>query len=96
MSINNNTAKKTAPLISEGDRQFIEQRDLILQEINVTMDSILNGLNELNISLESSIAVGKGFESVSELWKTFFDGLESVTDIPVETATNEHEERIEE
>ncbi|CCC67596.1 hypothetical protein NCAS_0A10380 [Naumovozyma castellii] len=66
--------------ISEGDKKFIAQRDLILQEITVTMDSILNGLNELNISLESSIAVGKEFESVADLWKTFYDGLESVTE----------------
>lgn len=64
---------------SEADKHFIEQRGLILQEINKIMDSILNNLNGLNISLENSIAVGKEFESVSELWKTFYDGLASTT-----------------
>ncbi|AET40437.1 Dad1p Ecym_6032 [Eremothecium cymbalariae DBVPG len=61
--------------VSESDKYFMEQRDLLLQDINNTTDSILNHLNGLNISLENSIAVGKEFESVSELWKLFYDGL---------------------
>ncbi|AAS50552.1 AAR185Wp [Eremothecium gossypii ATCC 10895] len=65
----------TTPELSEPDKYFVEQRDLLLQEITSTLDSILNNLNGLNISLENSIAVGKEFESVSELWKVFYDGL---------------------
>ncbi|AGO10178.1 AaceriAAR185Wp [[Ashbya] aceris (nom. inval.)] len=67
----------TNPELSEPDKYFVEQRDLLLQEITSTLDSILNNLNGLNISLENSIAVGKEFESVSELWKVFYDGLSS-------------------
>ncbi|EDO17458.1 hypothetical protein Kpol_1037p55 [Vanderwaltozyma polyspora DSM 70294] len=54
------------------DQLFMEKRDLILQDITNTMDSILNNLNGLNISLESSIALGSQFESVCDLWKTFY------------------------
>ncbi|CAR58013.1 uncharacterized protein GVI51_D04345 [Nakaseomyces glabratus] len=64
--------------ISTADKDFIEQRDVLLQEVNELVASILNGLNDLNISLESSISVGKEFEKVSTLWKSFYDGLESV------------------
>lgn len=80
--------------LSAADKHFIEQRDLILQDINQTMDSILNNLNGLNISLENSIAVGKEFESISELWKTFYDGLSTETDPvgPVAPATAETDE----
>ncbi|CCF58266.1 hypothetical protein KAFR_0E01120 [Kazachstania africana CBS 2517] len=62
--------------LSSTDKYFLEQRNVILQDINNTMDSILNGLNELNISLENSIAVGKEFESISLLWKNFYNELE--------------------
>ncbi|CEP61213.1 Dad1p LALA0_S02e09274g [Lachancea lanzarotensis] len=66
--------------ISEGDKYFIEQRDLILQDISQSMDSILNNLNGLNISLENFIAVGKEFESVSDLWSKFYAGVSTVDD----------------
>ena len=59
------------------DKLFVEKRDMILQDINSTMDSILNNLNGLNISLESSIALGSQFESVCDLWKTFYDSSSS-------------------
>lgn len=66
--------------LSDGDRYFIEQRNVILQDVNGTMDSILNGLNELNISLENTIAVGKEFEVVTKLWRNFYNGTDSVTE----------------
>lgn len=59
--------------ISEGDKYFMEQRSILLQDILNTMGSVLNGLNELNISLENSIAVGKEFETVTELWRGFYN-----------------------
>lgn len=74
------TSNDEEKLISTTDKYFIEQRNIVLQEINETMNSILNGLNGLNISLESSIAVGREFQSVSDLWKTLYDGLESLSD----------------
>lgn len=66
--------------VSEADKAFIEQRDVVLQEVNELVASILNGLNDLNISLESSISVGKEFEKVSTLWKTFYDGMGTLDD----------------
>lgn len=66
--------------INAGDKLFLERRSIVLQDINNTMDSILNGLNELNISLENSIAVGKEFESVTKLWKNFYNGLDIIQD----------------
>ncbi|QLG71850.1 hypothetical protein HG535_0C01990 [Zygotorulaspora mrakii] len=79
----------STPNISAADKYFIDQRDLILQDINNTMDSILNNLNTLNISLESSIAVGKEFESVADLWKTFYDGLETDAEVPANSQEDE-------
>ncbi|SCU91597.1 LAFA_0F04698g1_1 [Lachancea sp. 'fantastica'] len=69
--------------VSESDKHFIEQRDLILQDIGQTMDSILNNLNGLNISLENFIAVGKEFESVSDLWSKFYAGVSTGDDAQV-------------
>ena len=75
-----------------GNKYFIEQRNIILQDITNTMDSILNGLNELNISLESSIAVGKDFESVATLWKTFYNEHESIIDGDVDVDEEDDEQ----
>ncbi|EJT43066.1 DAD1-like protein [Saccharomyces kudriavzevii IFO 1802] len=82
------TSNEEDKLITTADKYFIEQRNIVLQEIDETMSSILNGLNVLNISLESSIAVGREFQSVSDLWKTFYDGLESIPDeVPIDEQT---------
>lgn len=41
------------------------------------MESVLNNLNALNQSLEGVVAVGKEFQGVSELWQTFYSGVEN-------------------
>ncbi|CDO92305.1 unnamed protein product [Kluyveromyces dobzhanskii CBS 2104] len=81
-----------AQLLSAGDKYFIEQRELVLQDINQSMDAILNQLNGLNITLENSIAVGKEFENVSQIWKLFYNGLEleEQTSDSVPAADSEH------
>lgn len=79
-STNIMTHTLTTNSLRNSDKYFLEQRNLILQNINNTMDSILNGLNELNISIENSISVGKEFESVTNLWKTFYNENNSVLD----------------
>ncbi|KAK5959064.1 Dad1p PWA37_003743 [Arxiozyma heterogenica] len=91
LDINKNIAN-TMNTTKLGDKYFIEQRNIILQDINNTMDSILNGLNELNISLESSIAVGKDFESVALLWKTFYNEHESIIDGDINVDEDEDEQ----
>lgn len=75
--------------LTSSDKYFTEQRDLIVQDINNTMDSILNSLNSLNISLENSVAVGKEFECVADLWKTFYNGLESGNDATMSSQDND-------
>ena len=37
------------------------------------MESIITNMNQLNRNLESVISVGKEFESVSTLWRSFHD-----------------------
>ncbi|ODQ78703.1 hypothetical protein BABINDRAFT_38662 [Babjeviella inositovora NRRL Y-12698] len=54
---------------------FEKQRDLLIQEISNSMESVLNNVNALNRSLEGGVAVGKEFDSVSQLWGTFYDGM---------------------
>ncbi|CAR22142.1 DASH complex subunit DAD1 [Lachancea thermotolerans] len=91
MSEKSRKGEDAAPVLSEGDKYFIEQREMILQDIGQTMDSILNNLNGLNISLENFIAVGKEFENVSELWSTFYTGISGEAEAVDTVAVNEQE-----
>ncbi|CDR37605.1 CYFA0S01e13146g1_1 [Cyberlindnera fabianii] len=54
---------------------FEKQRDALISEIAISMESVLNNVNALNRSLEGAIAVGKEFDSVASLWANFYDGL---------------------
>ncbi|KAK9325531.1 DASH complex subunit Dad1-domain-containing protein [Lipomyces orientalis] len=54
---------------------FERQRDALVSEIAVSLEHVLSNINTLNRALESAIAVGKEFESVSTLWSTFYDGI---------------------
>ncbi|ODV96292.1 hypothetical protein PACTADRAFT_30016, partial [Pachysolen tannophilus NRRL Y-2460] len=51
---------------------FEKERDSLITEINTAMENILNNVNSLNRSLENSVAVGKDFDSVSNLWEGFY------------------------
>lgn len=68
---------------------FEKQRDLLISEISISMDSILNNLNSLNRSIESSIQVGQEFKSVSDLWSNFYDGLNQVEELRMKTQNTE-------
>lgn len=91
---NGELVEKVGSTLSPADKYFVEQRDLIIQDINNTMDSILNSLNTLNISLENSIAVGKEFESVSDLWKTFYNGVDPDVEEPAGSQNNNQDKNI--
>jgi DASH complex subunit DAD1 len=54
---------------------FEKQRDLLLQEISNSMDSVVYNLDILNRSLNESIQVGKEFDDVGRLWSHFYDGM---------------------
>lgn len=54
------------------------------------MESIITNMNQLNRNLESVISVGKEFESVSTLWRSFHDVIGEDT-TPLDKSTNGHE-----
>ncbi|RLV84007.1 DASH complex subunit DAD1 [Meyerozyma sp. JA9] len=53
---------------------FEKQRDLLLQEIGASLDSVVYNLDVLNRSLNGSVSVGKEFDNVGRLWSHFYDG----------------------
>ncbi len=69
-----NQPKKTSSS-EPGLTYFEKQRDLLISEIAISMDSVLNNINALNRSLEGVIQVGKEFDSVSQLWSNFYDSI---------------------
>lgn len=55
------------------------------------MESIITSMNQLNRNLESVISVGKEFESVSTLWRSFHDVIGEDTSA-LDKSTNGHNE----
>lgn len=53
---------------------FEKQRDLLLQEITVGLDQVVHNLDVLNRSLHTLVQVGKEFDDVGRLWRSFYDG----------------------
>lgn len=58
---------------------FEKQRDLLLQEISQSINSVIYNFEILNRSLNSSIQVGKEFNNISNLWSLFYNGLNEET-----------------
>lgn len=80
--ITNTSSKMSIPNKKPNELTYFEkQRDLLISEISISMDSVLNNLNSLNRSIESSVQVGKEFKSVSNLWSNFYDGLNQVEEL---------------
>ncbi|RDL37255.1 Uncharacterized protein BP5553_04688 [Venustampulla echinocandica] len=81
-----------------GEKSFFEQqRELLLQDIGIPMQSfehVLANINKLNRSLEGVIAVGNEFSSVEALWSTFENVM--AKDPDVETDGNGGEGQKEE
>ncbi|CAK7893326.1 DASH complex subunit Dad1p [[Candida] anglica] len=71
---------------------FEKQRDLLLQEIGVSMESVVYNLDTLNRSLAGSVAVGKEFEDVARLWSHFYDGSNELKRKQEENSKKENEE----
>ena len=57
------------------DNHFQQEKELIIQDIEKTMKSIVSNLDTLNIYLENTNEIGKEFENVSKLWEQFYTGL---------------------
>ncbi|KAK8209968.1 DASH complex subunit Dad1, partial [Phyllosticta paracitricarpa] len=54
-----------------GKSYFEQQREALVGEIAVSLESVLQNINRLNRSLEGVIAVGNEFGSVEALWSQF-------------------------
>ncbi|KAL6950078.1 hypothetical protein ACO0QE_000748 [Hanseniaspora vineae] len=57
------------------DNHFQQEKELIIQDIEKTMKSIVSNLDTLNVYLENTNEIGKEFENVSKLWEQFYTGL---------------------
>ncbi|KAI9728120.1 MAG: hypothetical protein M1828_004581 [Chrysothrix sp. TS-e1954] len=63
----NASRENTAP-----EKSFFEQqRGLLVRDIGVSLENVLQNLNNLNRNLEGIIAVGNEFSSVEALWSHF-------------------------
>lgn len=71
---------------SHSSTSFETQRDQLVQEIALAMDSVVYNLETLNRSLADSVLVGKDFEGVASLWSTFYDGARTKRDLGVDAA----------
>lgn len=54
---------------------FNKQRDILIQEISNNLSEVFTNLETLNRSLSESIQIGKEFDDVGRLWRTFYDGM---------------------
>lgn len=61
--------------MSDSPGYFEKQRDVLIQEIGLSIESVVYNLDILNRSLNGSISVGKEFDNVGRLWSHFYDGL---------------------
>lgn len=71
--------------MTESGAYFEKQRDLLIQEIGISIDSVVHNLDVLNRSLNGSISVGKEFDNVARLWSHFYLGLNQLKDKSTET-----------
>lgn len=61
--------------MSDTPSYFEKQRDLLIQEIGLSLESVIYNLDILNRSLNGAVSVGKEFDDVGRLWSHFYDGL---------------------
>ena len=72
--------KKSTKATSTEYGYFEKQRDLLIQEIAHSIDSVVYNLEILNRSLSESIQIGKEFDDVGRLWSHFYDGVNQAKD----------------
>ncbi|WFD33341.1 Dolichyl-diphosphooligosaccharide-protein glycosyltransferase subunit dad1 [Malassezia cuniculi] len=57
---------------NDAPRSYFErERDRLVTEIAENIESLIGSTNAANRKLEEHIAVGRGFESIAELWGRF-------------------------
>ncbi|KAK0541057.1 Dolichyl-diphosphooligosaccharide-protein glycosyltransferase subunit dad1 [Tilletia horrida] len=70
-SASNAAAGSSAGVGPGGSAFFEKERDRLLNEIASSLEVILSNSNALNRKLEESIAVGREFEPIAQLWGRF-------------------------
>ncbi|KAH3900631.1 Dad1p SCDLUD_003625 [Saccharomycodes ludwigii] len=78
--------------VDEEERNFIEQREMLIQDIDQTMKSILKNLGTFNVILENINDIGKDFENVTKLWEFFYTGLQQGQSQQIEEEGNERKQ----
>ncbi|CCE82545.1 Piso0_002275 [Millerozyma farinosa CBS 7064] len=82
--------------MSDTPSYFEKQRDLLIQEIGLSLESVIYNLDILNRSLNGAVSVGKEFDDVGRLWSHFYDGLNQLKERSSEKDTEvENQEDIE-
>ena len=76
--------------MSESSTYFEKQRDMLIQEIGLSIESVVYNLDILNRSLNGSISVGKEFDNVGRLWSHFYDGLNQLKERSNQEETDEN------
>lgn len=84
--------RNIAKLMSESSTYFEKQRDMLVQEIGVSIESVVYNLDILNRSLNGSISVGKEFDNVGRLWSHFYDGLNQLKERNNKEETNKNDQ----
>ncbi|KAI5970877.1 DAD1 [Candida margitis] len=78
---------------SSNNDYFNKQRDILIQEISNNLSEVFTNLETLNRSLNESIQIGKEFDDVGRLWRTFYDGMNKLKDeTSMRGKSNEEEE----
>ncbi|KAI5949757.1 DAD1 [Candida theae] len=70
---------------------FNKQRDILIQEISNNLSEVYTNLETLNRSLSESIQIGKEFDDVGRLWRTFYDGMNSIKEETSAAGISEHD-----
>lgn len=81
--------------MSESSAYFEKQRDLLIQEIGLSIESLVYNLDILNRSLSGSISVGKEFDNVGRLWSHFYDGVNQLKERKEKEGTEKQQGREE-
>ncbi|KAL9937102.1 hypothetical protein V8E36_004337 [Tilletia maclaganii] len=61
----------------QGSVYFERERDRLLNEIASSLEVVLSNSNALNRKLEESIAVGREFEPIAQLWGRFSNVMQA-------------------
>lgn len=59
---------------SSGRSYFETQRDVLVQDIQQTLERVVGHVDQVNLTLGEAANVGQDFAQVALLWNTFYEG----------------------